>query len=284
MDKHSLFGHTDRRTRSSTHPRTSRRIRRSALALGAGLALAAAFPGSALAAPSVAASTNTLAAPPQALPGNADALAQRFQPAYDYDKDGCYPTPAIGRDGTVAPGLKTSGALNGHCRDRWDLRNTNGYARYKCDNGWCAIMYALYFEKDQVSVLGGGHRHDLEHVVVWVRNNQARYVATSAHGKYTVRRSDQIQWQGTHPKIVYHKDGIATHAFRFATPNDEPPENHDGRWQFPALVGWNGFPPGIRDRLVSADFGSARLDLKDGRFAPNLAKAMPSGIRFNPNA
>lgn len=35
------------------------------------------------------------------------------------------------------------------CRDSWDLDNTNGYSRYTCNNSWCGIVYALYFEKDQ---------------------------------------------------------------------------------------------------------------------------------------
>ncbi len=48
-----------------------------------------------------------------------------FQPAHDYDTDGCY-TPAIGLDSTVNGGLNPSGALNGQCRDSWDLDSTNG--------------------------------------------------------------------------------------------------------------------------------------------------------------
>ena len=57
---------------------------------------------------------------------------------------------------------------NGHCRDSWDLDNTNAYSRVKCNNGWCAYMYALYFEKDQAALGPGsaGHRNDWEHVVV----------------------------------------------------------------------------------------------------------------------
>ncbi|MEV4947817.1 NPP1 family protein [Streptomyces sp. NPDC053755] len=254
--------------------KTSSRIRRLAFTLGASVTLVLAVPGSAL------------AAPPPSLPGNADGLEQTFQPAYDYDTDGCYPTPAIGPDGTVNGGLKPSGAVNGQCRDAGDLRNTNGYARSACNNGWCAIIYGLYFEKDQ-AVAGsglGGHRHDWEHVVVWVQDGVARYVSTSAHGSFTVHARDRIRWDGTHPKIVYHKDGIGTHCFRAANGNDEPPENHDHVWQFPTLVGWNGYPPTVRDKLVQADFGSAVFGLKDGNFASHLAKAKPPAVPFDPYA
>jgi hypothetical protein len=254
--------------------KTSSRIRRASLTLGSAVALVIAFPGSAL------------ADPPTALPANAEGLEQTYQPAYDYDTDGCYPTPAIGPDGTLNGGLKPGGAINGECRDSWDLDNTNGYARYKCNNGWCAIMYGLYFEKDQALAGSGigGHRHDWEHVVLWVQNNEAKYVSTSAHGGFTTYSRDQIRWDGTHPKIVYHKDGASTHALRPANPGDEPPENHKGSWQFPALVGWNGYPAGLRDKLSQADFGSANFGLRDGNFNSHLATAKPAGITFDPNA
>ncbi|MFC4866470.1 NPP1 family protein [Streptomonospora arabica] len=245
----------------------------------AGLALAAA------AALAVLPASPAFADPPEALPADATAPDRTWQPAFDYDTDGCYPTPAIGADGTVATGLKTSGALNGSCRDGWDLDNTNSYARAKCDpSGWCAHMYALYFEKDQTVHGCCGHRHDLEHVIVWVKDDQARYVSASAHGDYDTRAASDIRWEGTHAKIVYHKDGASTHAFRFAADHDDPPENHDGTWQYPDLVSWNNFPSGIREKLVAADFGSARLALKDGNFEADLEKAEPSGIEFDPHA
>ncbi|WP_188987324.1 NPP1 family protein [Saccharopolyspora thermophila] len=224
------------------------------------------------------------AEPPRALPGNAPEADARWQPAFDYDGDGCYPTPAIGADGTVAEGLEPSGALNGNCHDASDLDNTNSYSRATCDpSGWCAYLYDLYFEKDQAvaGVDPFGHRHDIEHVVVWVHDDQARYVSASAHGEYQTRPASEVVWEGTHPKIVYHKDGASTHAFRFANA-DEQPENHHGSWQYPDLVGWDGFPEGIRDRLTAADFGKASLAIKDGAFEDNLEKAKPDGIPFDP--
>lgn len=252
------------------------RVGKALLVGGGALALVVALPGTAL------------AEPPSALPANADALEQTYQPAFDYDTDGCYPTAAIGPDGTLNGGLEPAGALDGECRDAGDLDNTNGYARSLCNNGWCAIVYALYFEKDQALPGSGigGHRHDWEHVVVWVPEGEsaAQYVATSNHGDFTVHGRDQIQWDGTHPKVVYHKDGIGTHCFRAATTGDEPPENHAGAWQFPDLVGWEGYPGDLRERLVQADFGSATFGLRDGSFASHLAEAMPAGIPFDPGA
>lgn len=262
--------------RSTKHPPRHRRL---SLAVGTlfatGLALVFLPP------------TVAWAEPPPALPENAEAADAKWQPAFDYDTDGCYPTPAIGVDGSIAEGLNNSGALNGNCRDQSDLDNTNSYARSTCNNGWCAHLYDLYFEKDQV-VPGWdafGHRHDIEHVVVWVNQerDQAEYVSTSAHGDYDTRPSSEVPWEGTHAKVVYHKDGAGTHAFRHATGNDEPPENHYGVWQYPDLVSWERFPEGIRDALVSADFGSASLAISDGAFRDNLDKAKPADIPFDPH-
>ncbi|GAA3360361.1 NPP1 family protein [Saccharopolyspora gregorii] len=227
-----------------------------------------------------------LADPPQALPGSAAEADAKWQPAFDYDGDGCYPTPAIGPDGTLAPGLEPSGALNGNCHDQSDLDNTNSYSRSKCDGDWCAYMYDLYFEKDQA--LGGvhdafGHRHDIEHVVIWVNDDQAKYVSTSAHGDFSTYPAEEVGFEDTHAKIIYHKDGPSTHCFRLAG-KDEEPENHYGTWQYPDLVSWENYPEGIRDALTSADFGSASLGIKDDAFAGNLAKAKPDDIQFDPEA
>ncbi|MGW7202102.1 NPP1 family protein [Streptomyces sp. NPDC054837] len=226
------------------------------------------------------------AAPPAALATNAESAEYTYQPAFDYDTDGCYPTPAIGPDGTVNGGLNPTGSLSGECHDLSDLNNTNSYSRYKCNNGWCAYMYGLYFEKDQALANSsiGGHRHDWEHVVIWVQNGTVQYVSTSAHGSYSTTATSGVRFDGTHAKIVYHKDGVSTHAFRLANSNDEPPENAKGTWQYPPLVGWNGYPSGVRDKLVAYDFGSANFALKDANFASDLSKAKPSGISFDPNA
>ncbi|WP_127550176.1 NPP1 family protein [Actinoplanes sp. OR16] len=234
-----------------------------------------------------ASATPAFAAPPGSLPQNAGGYEQSFSPAYDYDTDGCYAVPAIGPDGTLNGGLNTTGAVNGSCRDQSDLDNSQTYARSKCNNGWCAIVYASYFEKDQ-AVAGsglGGHRHDWEHVISWVSqsSNQVEYVSTTQHSSQKTYPRSQVRFDGSHPKTVYHKDGASTHFFRLANANDEPPENHYHNWRYPPLVDWNGYPTvALRDKLMAADFGSATIKISDGRFESLLNAAKPSGIAFNP--
>jgi hypothetical protein len=261
-------------TAGASRRKPSSRLRRSALASVAGAALLA------LTLPGVAQADIV-----KPLPQNADGLEQTFSPAFDYDGDGCYATAAIGSDGTLNPGLKPGGDVNGHCHDPIQLQNSNTYSREKCNNGWCAVMYAGYFEKDQATLgpAAIGHRHDWEHVVVWIKDNQVQYVSTSQHSGWKWYPASQVRFDGTHAKVVYNKDGASTHFYRLANNNDEPPENFTHQWYYPPLVGWNGYPAGLRDKLMNADFGSATIKINDGRFNDALANSMPSGIPFNPN-
>jgi hypothetical protein len=218
------------------------------------------------------------------LPEKADKIEKNYAPVYDYDKDGCYATAAIGADGRLNPGLRIGGHENGHCRDAPQLNNANTYARAKCNNGWCAIMYASYFEKDQASKGGGsaGHKHEWEHVVVWVSQDKVQYVSRSTHRTWQLDARRALRFAGNHPKIVYHKDGGSTHFFRNANASDDKIENVTGHWFSPSIVGWYGYPKGFRDRLMKGNFGGAILQITDDRFGNALKAAMPARIPFNP--
>ena len=221
------------------------------------------------------------------LPQNANGYEQSFSPAYDYDTDGCYAVAAISPTGTINPGLNPTGALNGNCRDQSDLDKSQTYSRSKCNNGWCAIVYASYMEKDQAlaGISLGGHRHDWEHVISWVNqaSNQVEYVTTTQHSSQVTYPRAQVRFDGAHPKTVYHKDGLSTHFFRLANAGDEPPENHYHNWRYPPLVGWDGYPSvGLRTALMTANFGSATIKITDGTFVPLLTASKPAGIPFDP--
>ncbi|MFF2523511.1 NPP1 family protein [Streptomyces liangshanensis] len=232
--------------------------------------------------------------PPRNLYQNASGYEQSFSPAYDYDGNGCYATPAIGPDGNLAPGLGLGGAVNGNCHDKSDLDASQTYSREKCNNGWCAVVYASYFEKDQASdgvgeVAGGtnGHRHDFEHVISWINqaSNRVEYVSTTVHSSTATYPRSQVRFDGSHPKVVYHKDGGFTHYFRLANAGDDAVENYYHSWRYPPLVGWNGWPStALRDKLNYANFGSATIKTTDNgdRFRNLLNAAKPGGIPFNP--
>jgi hypothetical protein len=262
----------------TTEPRSPIRRLRTKLALASVVAVLA----------SLVPATAAWADPPHNLPENANGYELTFSPAFDYDTDGCYQTPAIGPDGTLNPGLNTSGAVNGSCHDKSDLDNSQTYSRSKCNNGWCAIVYAGYFEKDQTVNGCCGHRHDFEHVISWVNqaSNQIEYVSNTVHSSVETHPRSEVRFDGTHPKIVYHKDGCCnTHYYRLANSNDEPPENWYHTWRYPPLVGWDGWPSiPLRDELMNADFGSATIKINPGRFEDLLTASKPAGIPFDPRA
>ncbi|KAI0603550.1 NPP1-domain-containing protein [Biscogniauxia sp. FL1348] len=224
--------------------------------------------------------------PPTALPERATVGDKAFQPAMDFDTDGCYNTPAIDADGNVAPGLDHDNTgLSEGCRDPSDLVNNNVYSRARCNNGWCAYLYDYYFEKD-VAIpyfpLDLGHRHDWEHIVVFTQGDVPQVVAVSQHGEYETRAAADVRWDDggdgdgglRHPKVVYHKDGVSTHNFRFATAADDDIENASGRWFYGPLVSYNGFPSAaIRDKLMAWDFGDANVALKDASYPGQLERA-----------
>lgn len=222
--------------------------------------------------------------PPTALPQKATADDLRWQPSMDFDTDGCYNVPAIDKDGNIAQGLPHDWTTpSADCHDKSDLLNNNVYSRQRCNNGWCAYIYDYYFEKDVAipDFADVGHTHDWEHIAVWVKDGKAEYVGASQHGDYEVKAAADVRWDGEHPKMIYHKDGAGTHCFRFANAADDTIENDLGVWFRGALVSYNGFPEGIRDKLYAHDFGAANIALKDSAFQGNLDKAKPSGITFD---
>ncbi|KAK6072699.1 hypothetical protein SCUP515_07279 [Seiridium cupressi] len=230
--------------------------------------------------------------PPAALPEKVTADDKKWQPAMDFDTDSCYNTPAIDANGNVAPGLDHENTgLSTDCHDLSDFQNNNVYSRARCNNGWCAYMYDYYFEKDvaiQYFPLDPGHRHDWEHIVIFVQDGVPKAVAASQHGDYETKAASDVRWDGNHPKMIFHlsaraftdagltldKDGLSTHCFRFANADDDNIENALGEWFYGPVVSYNGFPTtALRDKLMGWDFGSASIGIKDASFQNQLENA-----------
>lgn len=93
--------------------------------------------------------------------------------------------------------------------------------------------------------------------------------------QYSVRPIDEVLLDNGHPKIVYHKDGSATHAHRFAKEDDDPVENDTGAWFYGDIVDYYGFPSdSVRDSMMGNDWGNGKIDFSDERIedALNAAK------------
>ncbi|WP_246561314.1 NPP1 family protein [Streptomyces roseirectus] len=249
--------------------RGTARLGRAALVAGSVLALTAGLAGSADAA---------ILTP---LPWNADTFQQKYMPLFDYDTDSCFPAAAVDANGNLNGGLKPTGPITGDCRDN-HLGRANTYSQGWCKNGWCAYVYALYFEKDQT--LNGadafGHRNDWESVVVFQKQGQERpaFLAASRHGGYSTHPINEVPMNGNRVEIVYHKDGASTHAFRFAKWGERPEAWGNGGWDEPALVTMERMADAPRNALWNSQWGRANFPLT-GNLQSNINKAREADSR-----
>ena len=226
------------------------------------------------------------------LPEAASDEAKQLAVVFDFDTDSCYPSPAVSRTGELNDGLRPTGRITGECRGKEQLDNSNTYYRKasirKGDVEYAVHMYALYFRKDQwapVTPVPAGHRHDWEFALVWTTNGKLTHASYSAHGKVTTERAGRLHFdEGKRDivKIVYHKDDVRTHAFRFAKENEEA-ENHLRRWITPTLVDWHAMKSDsvsneeLRKKFNEHDFGEANCSFNDNNFPNEIAKNPPEG-------
>ncbi len=222
----------------------------------------------------------------EALPTDVDAYS--IAPVFDFDTDGCLPSAGISRRGEQNGGLKPTGNITGGCRSSDFLESSNTFHRYACVRqsgvNYCGHLFTLYFEKDQIfSGIRSGHRHDWEHAVVWTRNEVVTHASYSAHGDLFTKKAANLAFENGHVKIVYHKDGIGTHAFRFGGA-DEVAENPYGWFIIPDIVSWyEGYGDNLdnqelRRRLNRFNYGSANFPISDSKFRGNLNNFRPEGF------
>lgn len=229
------------------------------------------------------ANADNFAALNQSLPTTADITAT--YPLFDFDTDGCLPSAGISRTGAQNGGLNPSGSITGGCRSSVFLSTSNTLHRHACIKSgvdtYCGHFYALYFLKDQISALGGGHRHDWEYAAVWTKNGVVTHGGYSAHGDLYNADVSALPLQDGHLKIVYHKDGVGTHSMRFAD-SGEVAENPYGRFVAPTIISWYELKGDgvtndqLRAKLNAYDYGSATIPLKDSNFLTNLNTYKPS--------
>jgi hypothetical protein len=234
----------------------------------------------------------TRAAELDELPEAATAEAKALAVVFDFDTDSCYPSPAVSIKGEMNGGLKPTGSLTGECRGEAQLDNSNTYYRKasikKGGVEYAVHMYALYFKKDQFANAGfveAGHRHDWEFALVWTTDGKLTHASVSAHGNVATEPKARLHFdagKGETVKVVYHKDDIKTHAFRFAKPNEKA-ENHKKQWLTPTIVAWDSMKGDgvsneqLRKKFNEHDFGSGNCSFNDKNFPNEIAKSPPQG-------
>lgn len=130
-------------------------------------------------------------------------------------------------------------------------------------------MYAWYFPKDQLvqNVGTGAHRHDWEDVVIWIDdpettdNPQVLGGGASGHGEFKITAGALPG--GESAQVEYFAQAPTNHELQFTDTPGTPLQ----------IIDWDAMPEAMRLGLQDADFGSAIVPFKDGRFIGDLDKA-----------
>ncbi|KAG2984103.1 hypothetical protein PC118_g9051 [Phytophthora cactorum] len=131
-------------------------------------------------------------------------------------------------------------------------------------------MYSWYFPKDSPSS-GLGHRHDWEHVIVWidnpsVENPKILAVTPSAHDGYSKEvppKADCVD--GTSVKVNYESQWPVNHALGSTSKGGD----------FQDLIMWDQLSENARRAMNGVGWGKANTPFNDGNFKPKLEKAWP---------
>jgi hypothetical protein len=116
------------------------------------------------------------------------------------DGDGCIASAPVFTDATTKqlrpnPGIKVSGARNGHCayKDQLDKAYiTYNEKKSVTNDNYTARIFAIYAVKDQIAGGPKAHRHDLEHAILWFNNGVPEYMSVSQHDKVETKPISEI--------------------------------------------------------------------------------------------
>ena len=190
------------------------------------------------------------------LTNGANSALKRFLPKLDRN-NACYPYTAVDKDGNYNAGLKDSGGESSQCAL---TTKQQVYARTaRINSNTHAIMYAYYFPKDNGRIFASlGHRHDWEHVFVFVQDlgnlNNEKIVgaAYSAHGGVSVTTNPNRD--GKQIYINYDYNGSVTHSFV---------EGSNGSNSGHVLISYNRIPQAAKDTLENQSFGNAIVPFRN---------------------
>ncbi|RLN88418.1 hypothetical protein BBJ28_00010582 [Nothophytophthora sp. Chile5] len=196
-----------------------------------------------------------------------DLAGVKFKPQI-HISNGCHPYPAVDSNGNTGGGLNPTGSDSAGCKGSgW---GSQIYGRSVWYNDVWAIMYSWYFPKDS-PFTGLGHRHDWEHVIVWIDNPAAENptilaVTPSAHSgysKYAPPNAGTVD--GTSAKVKYESNVVINHAL----------DSTADAGELQGLIMWDQMTDAARTALQDTNFGDANVPMKDGNFETKLGNAYP---------
>jgi hypothetical protein len=203
---------------------------------------------------------------PETAPTTSEAaLALKFKPQL-HISNGCHPYAAVDADGNTNAGLGVNKLLTS-CKG--SPRGSQVYGRVTEYSGAVAIMYAWYFPRDlMVSPVWIGHRHDWEHIIVWVdslsKNAELLSVtARSLLGYKVYSPPDADKMDGNSAKIKYT---WLIHSQHYLAATTKAGELQD-------LVMWENLTEPAREALDNTEYFLSMAPVGTDKFLENVAKA-----------
>lgn len=131
-------------------------------------------------------------------------------------------------------------------------------------------MYSWYFPKD-VPVVGQGHRHDWENIVLWFdgesQNHKYLGIAISAHGKYAKYKpgAKSMYWDGDRPLIAYENELVTNHHLGVTSKKggDQP------------ILAYESIPDVAWKAVDAYNFDEANLPFGTKNFDKLIGESMP---------
>jgi hypothetical protein len=196
----------------------------------------------------------------------AEKAAVMFKPSI-HITNGCHPYPAVNGAGETGEGLEIMGSDSAGCKGSGFGSQVYGRSMWYRDV-W-AIMYSWYFPKDS-PMPKMGHRHDWEHVVVWISNPEVNptilAVSPSAHDGYSkILNPPPETVDGGHVKVNYYSTFPMNHALESTNLGGEVQD----------LIMWEQMTDEARNSLNTFSWGDANVPMNDGNFESKLGKAWP---------
>lgn len=189
----------------------------------------------------------------------ANNTLKRFLPKLDRNR-ACYPYTAVDKDGNYSGGLQDSGSESGKCSSSDKQQVYTRTARVNSNTH--AVMYAYYFPKDNGRDIPSlGHRHDWEHVFVFVQDlgniSREKVVGAAYSGHGDVIATSNPNRDGKQIYIDYDYHGLITgFTHSFEEGNSGTNDNH-------VLISYNKLPQAAKDTLDNQSFGSAIVPFRN---------------------
>ncbi|OWZ00059.1 Necrosis inducing protein NPP1 [Phytophthora megakarya] len=205
---------------------------------------------------------------PEVLPTiTENAVALKFKPQL-HISSGCHPYPAVDAEGNTNAGLGITKVFTA-CKG--SPLGSQVYGRMIEYEGIVGIMYAWYFPRDfMISPVWIGHRHDWEHIIVWIDSlsERAEIVSVTAQSLLGYRTYSPPKAAHMVRSSVKIKYTWLVQTQHYLTTTTKP-------GQFQDLIMWDNMTDAARESLEDTKFFWSKAPMNNDKFQDHIEKAYP---------